>query len=319
MPTRRAPRALLAAAATTTIVVTAACSADGGTTRQDGRPAPVPTATARAASAGLPIEDYMLTADQSVRYQYVTDAVIRDCMRRHGLDYPEAATSLPAPDSFAVQSRTVMFRRYGVTDEATARQWGYHVPHDTGPATPSGPPPTLTPGERRTLLGTEGGGPSATARDRVPSGGCVGEATREVNGDTPAELQPGHGDLGIVPEIKSRSFRASLADRRVLAAFSSWSSCMGRRGYHVSAPLEAADGLPSLKDSRPSAGEIAQAGADVACKNETGLVTTWHAVEAEYQSASIKEHAGELDRARRARDTQTRNIQRLLEKFPPSG
>ncbi|WP_265558862.1 hypothetical protein [Streptomyces hygroscopicus] len=260
----------------------------------------------------LPIEKYMLSAPQTAAYGHVYAAGIRACMRRFGFDYPVGV--LPSAGSDPVQRLAVLYRRYGITDAAAARTWGYHLPSDSGASAP--PALNLSQRAREVLLGRRADGGSGRVWN-VPDGGCAGESARAIDGDTPVDTQPGHGDSGIVARVKGESFRSSLADERVKTAIRSWAACMKGHGYQDSDPLNAGVDMTAVRSPGPNAAEVRKAVTDVACKKSTNLTGIWFAVESQYQDTAIARHTAEIDRAGRARDVQAANVRRLLRRYGP--
>ncbi|MFJ9864270.1 hypothetical protein [Streptomyces sp. NPDC101165] len=261
----------------------------------------------------LPVERYMLSPRQALDFDQASDAAVRACMRRLSVPYPPAAR-LPAGSAAAreaLDAYTVTYRRYGLTDAAEARTWGYHAPTTTSSGAASAKASPLKPpssAARGVLTGVDTSGtPLTSYRGRpIPQGGCLGEAERLLGSGGPQG--PGTDPDGIVARIKAVSFERSMADPRVTKVFSAWSACMGSRGFGMSTPM---DEVPSANAARPSRQEIAQARADVACKARTNLVGLWFAVESAYQRAAIEQHGPELDQVTAARDTTIRAIDQL--------
>lgn len=261
----------------------------------------------------LPVERYMLTPRQALDFDQVSDATVRACMRRLSVPYP-ATARLPAgsaAERAALDAYTVLYRRYGLTDAAGARTWGYHTPtaaSSSAAAAKAVKPKAPSTAARGVLTGVDTSGTPLTSYHGrpVPQGGCLGEAERLLGAR--GSLGPGTDPDGIVARIKADSFERSMADPRVTKVFSAWSACMDARGFRMSTPM---DEVPSASAAAPSRQEIAQARADVACKARTNLVGVWFAVESAYQKAAIAGHGEELDQVMAARDTTLRTIDRL--------
>jgi hypothetical protein len=184
-------------------------------------------------------------------------------------------------------------RRYGVSDLAAARRYGYHLPA-SGPAKAAPVPATdSAPAVRAALLGTVRR--AATGR-LVPAGGCVTVARRAL--DAPAQPDRGveldNGRIaGLLTRIDVSSFRATLGSASLRPVLADWSSCMARRGYHFVSPLNALDAV-DVAAPQPSAAEIRQAVADVQCKTSTRLVPRWAALEAPLQRRALSAAPTEL-------------------------
>jgi hypothetical protein len=281
-------------------------------------PGPSPTLAAvpegvPASSLHLPIEAYMLTPLQSARIGWEQDRALRACMARFGLGYPDAGP--PPAGKGAGQEFAVMNRRYGIDTPSAAAVWGYHLAHPApSPASPRASAP-LTDAQSTVFGGTDPRTGKVVTHFRgkaLPAGGCSAESA-DLFPDVASPQGPGTAPGQIVATIKSDSFAASAADPRVTRVFAAWNSCMRGHGYHLSAnPLEAPAGLRTVHDARPDRAEIAQAVTDVACKQRTGLVQVWFAVESAYQVRDIARHRAELEKVKRERDATGAAIQAHL-------
>ncbi|MFK3984122.1 hypothetical protein ACI2K4_27595 [Micromonospora sp. NPDC050397] len=253
-------------------------------------PAPVGTIPEIGSTQGLalPIEAYMLTGDENALVLRARQTLIERCMRGFGLTY--SIRLVPPSRTFSLVER-----RYGVADAATAAEWGYHSPD---PAQGErrralADNNAQTPTELLVLTGWPGGNvlPGATppaagrvAGRQIPAGGCQGEAVREITGD-----DGGYGDDAIVQAINQST--ESDSDRRVSDAVERWSECMKRAGYDYPGPMEAID---SFGGPAPSEVERKTAVTDVKCKSETNLIGVWFTVESAYQTAAIQQNREHL-------------------------
>ncbi|MGW2485701.1 hypothetical protein ACWCV9_00585 [Streptomyces sp. NPDC001606] len=317
-PRRWLPRRVALAGGALALAALSACSSPSAQPSHQTAP-PVVGAIPRIVGVEhlhLPIERYMLTPRQALEYDEADDAAVRACMRRLSVPYP-AAARLPAGSAAereALDAYTVLYRRYGLTDAAEARTWGYHTPTAASSGTTAAKaakvakPRSLSTAARGVLTGVDTSGTPLTAyRGRpVPRGGCLDEAERLLGAG--GSQGPGTDTDGIVTSIKADGFERSMSDPRVTKVFSAWSACMTSRGFRMSTPM---DEVPSSNGATPSRSEIAQARADVACKARTNLVGVWFAVESAYELAAIAEHRAELDRLVKARDATIRAIARL--------
>lgn len=127
---------------------------------------------------------------------------------------------------------------------------------------------------------------------------------------TQADAQLGGAkiDLGLgvaIGGMETRAWDATTADPRIAAVTEAWRDCMAGKGHDFASPLAA---MHHFAGSEPAPGEdteltaappppedeIAVGLADVACKQEVGLETTWIAVETEHQEAEIATRADEI-------------------------
>ncbi|WP_225846689.1 hypothetical protein [Streptomyces sp. HPF1205] len=321
-------RAGIAAAAllATSISVLAGCANGANTTTgttsahvtESTAAAPPPTVAAvptdvPASALHLPIEAYMLTPLQGARLGWEQDRALRACMARFGLDYPDAGPPPSGPD--AGQEFAVMNRRYGVSAPSAAAVWGYHLARSAPSPASSRVLAPLTDAQSTVFGGTDPrtGKPVTRFHGKpLPAGGCSAESA-DLFPDVASPQGPGTAPGQTVATIKSDSFAASAADPRVTRVFAAWNSCMRGHGYHLPAdPLKAPAGLRTLHDARPDRAEIAQAVADVACKQRTGLVQVWFAVESAYQVRDIARHRADLEKVKRERDATAAAVQAHL-------
>lgn len=252
-----------------------------------------------AAGLTLPLDAFAFSAAEDLALARDAEARVRECAAAFGLD-TSAAEPLPfgaAADS-AAAAATRHDRRYAVADPEVAATYGYH------------PPPTAdvrrefyqahTSAELEILVGVTASG-TPTSRAGVPDGGCLAEAARDVAAGDEAALRSGEE---LVSEVQAGAWHAAMTDPRVVDAFAAWSSCLAGAGFDYAAPMEANDDPRWWASEVATADEIATAVADVACKQSTGLIPVWSAVEAEHQEALIAEHRAELDAYRSLLDAQ---------------
>ncbi|MFC1419090.1 hypothetical protein [Streptacidiphilus cavernicola] len=238
----------------------------------------------------LPLEGYEETYPQSVQLEQANGKLMGSCLQQFGFaPLPSNAGKYPPPSN----DLSNMPRRYGLADPQAAAQYGYHLPADHSmPPGAAGPP--LSAAEQLVAFGPAHGGAASAAPGsyrgkQIPQGGCLGVATRAV-GSTVA--------LSLVSRLDTASLDASQSDPRVVAVVRQWSGCMAGHGYRVADPFKAADLAPSLNSPKADAKEIAIATADVACKQQTGLVKTWFEVESAVQRQQIEQNRLGLSQAR---------------------
>ena len=229
--------------------------------------------TLATAQLRLPVEDYLPTVAQKDRLARARVALIRACMARFGFAYE--VTPVPS-DRYGPVSLTD--RRYGITDLALARTFGYGL----GPRDPAGivrpDPPRLGADGQNVLTGQ---GRSVVAGLVVPDGGCIGEADRALTGSAAAVAHLGQGS-----RLQVESFTMSRADSRVRDALDSWSVCMAAAGYRYADPL-AASADPAFNGPLDQQ-QVDVAVADVVCKASTNVTGIWFTVESAYQRRAIE-------------------------------
>jgi hypothetical protein len=227
-------------------------------------------------SARLPLNKYALTTSAVSIIAQAQDKLTRTCMQRFSLTYS-------SPPQHA--QKTGEDRRYGVADPQLAAQYGYHSLPDE-----SMPKVTLSDLQFSALTGSSRKGKKVRTLHgtAIPAGGCTGYAWQQARGRfTSGELS------NTANSIDVSSFKKSLKNTVVAAAFRKWSECMKGNGYSYGTPLD------SIGDARfdtptPTPVEISTARADVSCKQKTGLLTHWITVESGIQNRMIKAHLGEF-------------------------
>ncbi|MFJ1709465.1 hypothetical protein [Kitasatospora sp. NPDC088346] len=229
----------------------------------------------------MPIERFALTAEESGAVDRAKVLLANECLGGFGLDYRIPEHSPPGAESS---------RRYGISDREVARDLGYHLPPPAGGAGAAKQP---TEAQEAILFGaTRAGEPRSTAPDGrpIPPGGCYGDAEARLDGGPRPEA-----DIAAAAAVDKESFKQSLADPTVVAAFHTWSTCMERHGYRYQDPM-ASVGDRAFDTAEPTEREKAVALADMDCKTETGLLKTWSAVEAGIQTRMIEENSSALNR-----------------------
>ncbi len=242
--------------------------------------APVPSANPTTQpSLFLPIAKYSLSPADALLLDRAKDVVVGDCMARFGFSWASAGHVTLTPGEN-------QDRRYGVTAAADVAVNGYHPP-----VIPSTPRPKKSPDERLALIGPEAigkpaGSTLAVKGHKVPLGGCQGEARRALSGDVTA--LPGSA---VASGISGESYERSKRDPAVRRVFAAWSRCMKTKGFSYPDPIGAAAGFTG---ATASSREKKVAVADVACKEQTNLVTVWFAADARLQRTLIAPQAAVL-------------------------
>ncbi|MFD9336235.1 hypothetical protein ACFWBF_17755 [Streptomyces sp. NPDC060028] len=109
-------------------------------------------------------------------------------------------------------------------------------------------------------------------------------------------------DAELLRGLDFESFELGRRDPRTTRVIDAWAACMEASGAtHAAGPDEKP---PALRGSQADAEEIRTALADVACKENTGLVGTWAGVEAAYQQDLLRQHGTEIKDIERQRQSQ---------------
>lgn len=238
--------------------------------------------------AVLPIYAYELPP---ARQDLLADAQLKlqaECMSGFGVAM-QVRYSVPAPAS------DPRIRRYGVSDLQVAQRYGYHLGPSVraDPANADASATSLSEQDLAVLRGTAAVAPNGKP---VPAGGCTAVAARRlglgVARPNPEDAATATA-MGSVSRIDADSFQKSLASAETTPILADWGACMARNGYHFSSPIAAA-GAADLSTAVPTRAEIEQAVADVRCKQSTGLVQRWAAVEAPIERVELSDAAAQL-------------------------
>jgi hypothetical protein len=261
------------------------CSTQHAEPEPAGGRTAAPRASALLASVDLrlPIEDYLFSDAEAGRVRQAQQTLIERCARRFDLTYEPVSASPP------VGPRSLMDRRYGLTDAKLARADGYHL-GDRDPRTRKTEEFEVPKGKMLTVLTGKSGGSGGGRVNgvEVPAGGCAGEAGRKLSKDDKL------GSSDVAQDLNGKSFSATKEDPRVLAAFTSWSRCMKDEGFSYPDPLTVMNDS-RFQGQKSTPLEIRTAVADVACKGRVNLVGIWFAVEVEYQKSLIAKNQKDLD------------------------
>jgi hypothetical protein len=267
------------------VVVTFISGCAGPTAEVAGEPEiSVRTGPVLAEKVALPLDAYMLDARSEAIVTYATSLIAAKCLARFGYQV------VPPP---LVEGRPGHPDRFGITDEAEARRYGYHPP----PSRLAGPrrEPELPPGAYAIMHGEV----ARSEAGQVPEGGCLGEGRRAL-GSASAE------SFALPFALAGEATARARQDRRLLAAFDDWRDCMSKRGHDYPDPWKANDDVRWQGSNVATATEREVAVADVTCKRETNLINIWMAVEAAYQTRSIEENETRLDEVKQTMDAELR-------------
>lgn len=296
------------------------CSTNGGdqddVTIDSGADAPAAAGAAIAPAApataelSLPLDAYSLSRDESSVVGQATEALVTTCFEGYGF---AARDARPLPLFGAQAATDPHSRRYFVADAAVAAAHGYHAPpaHDVRREFYE----SHTAAELHVLGGQDLSGGSATtyAGQKVPAGGCLGQAAAAIERHDRKAAVAGEQ---LVSAIQAEAWHRALVDPRMVDGFAAWASCMATAGYPYADPIQANDDARwHGADVTPV--EIATARADVGCKQEVGLVGLWSSVETEMQHDVIAEHRGKLDAYRGVLDAQVDRAESVLATTQP--
>ncbi|WP_238697472.1 hypothetical protein [Streptomyces sp. E2N166] len=247
----------------------------------------------------LPVQAYLPTDQEQSRLSQAKKLLIGDCMKGFGF------TWVPAPDLPRVGPKTLTDWRYGIHDMALAKERGYKPDAEEQEAYDAAV-------EKGAVDGTTADGPDARALDgriqevdgkKVPEGGCVGAANKEIDSD--AVQARTAVDLGNAAFVRSQQ------EPEVVKAFAAWSACMKRSGYDYQKPLDASDDS-RFSSPEVTSEEIATATTDITCRQKTKVAWTWFRAEAALQREAIEQHAEELSAGRKKIDAAVRNASRIV-------
>lgn len=251
------------------------------------------------ASWVLPLQAFMPTEQEYGQLSQAKKILVGDCMKGFGFSW------VPAPDLPRVGPKTLTDWRYGIHDMALSKERGYKPDAKEQEAYDAAV-------EKGAVDGTTADGPDARALDgrikevdgkKVPEGGCVGAANKEINANA---LQ-----ARAALDLANAAFVKSKQDPEVVKAFSGWSECMKRSGYDYEQPLDASDdprfGVPEV-----SSEEIATATADITCRQKTEVAWIWFQAESALQKRVIEDHAEELSAERRSIEASVRKASKIV-------
>ncbi|KOV64474.1 hypothetical protein ADL00_21595 [Streptomyces sp. AS58] len=248
----------------------------------DGRGAGKAPVLRSSADLRLPIQDYLFSDAELGTVKQAMRTLAQECMRRFKVSHEFAPPAAP------LGPRSLMDRRYGLTDQRLAGAFGYHL-GERDPRTHPVAEPSPPVGKALTVLSGSGGSEKVNGM-RVPARGCAGEAERKIAGSG------GLGPVDLAQDLNGKSFHDTRADRRVAEVFGAWSGCMEDKGFSYPDPLAAMNDR-RFQGKRPVPEEIRVAVADVDCKARTDVVGVWFKVETAYQKSLIAKHRKALNAA----------------------
>ncbi|WP_385625544.1 hypothetical protein PXH67_43400 (plasmid) [Streptomyces sp. P8-A8] len=261
-----------------------------------------------AATKALPIELYLYNAEEAKMKNEALVELIRICMSRFDLKYSGPAEG----------QQEIIFsnRRYGVTDIAEAREFGYRPavaqalrPQPEIPADPEYQRIMVGQNPRGELAGEESINLTKSGR-RIPYRGCIGESRRNLRDPE----KDGIGNSEVAHQIDISGWKQSMRDTEVRNAFTSWSKCMKVSGYNYPDPMAAVDDPRWRREEVASAAEKAVAVADIRCKEKSNVADIWRTADAKRQRVMMAENFDKLQAEKSLMEMQMRLISRVVKR-----
>lgn len=253
-------------------------------------------ATVAARYGPSPLQAYNLTPDENATIVNATNALVGACMVEQGYTYT------PDDSTTTAGASTDWDRYLGLVDAAQAADYGYWLP-----GSPAG---GAREKEEAEALARE---QNLSAQDEAYRAALLGPDFPEVSPDAcyprsssaliPSGPTP---NLSIQADLFDTATARAQADAAVVAARAAWQSCMADHGYDLSEiPLPSAD-------ADRSAAVVAQAVADVGCKDSSGLTDTYITTLYAAESAAIEEHLSDVQAYRAYVDERLRMAAQAL-------
>ncbi len=255
-------------------------------------------------SVRFPLDGFRPTSEQRGQMLGAIDSLVAGCAAERGVVVQLAPRKVPQDDYYFVYEASV---RPLTAD--SARAYGYHMP-------PTGSPGRsmfdgLSPSALEIVGGWEpdGDGSSPPSDPFLLNGGCYGQARAALAGTSD---QNGIEEYAsVVDHLIMEAGARVQADPRFLEATESWAECMAGKGY---------PGLASTTDAFRGwelggpigEGERAQALADAACKDSSGLARLWAQLTYAYQVRALDDHADQLASIRSRLELTMVNTSRVL-------
>lgn len=295
-------------------MVLAACGIGAGGGEQPD--VPVPTVTSATSgpippvtlgAAGLPLDVHSGTDAQNDVIDRAVGLLTQECMRAKGFDY-----AIPENGS-AGRGDRLRKGGYGITDRAQAALHGYRDPNVA--FVDSSGKVQLPPGMREEspqeqeasyLVALRGAvdGPLTDDKGRFKPVGCLYESLYKIYDYQAAESR---ADLDLPGRLAAEANDRAARHPQVTAGVAAWSECMRAKGFNYANPQEPLNATWSDKSA-----EVATALADIACKEHTGLVTTWLSAISGYQHELIDRNASALAELKKINDEQVKRAEQVL-------
>ncbi len=280
----------------------AACSA-GVEPKSKQLPPPSASKSAPASDKYLifPLDSYRETSTEKFTIDAAIAFLVDSCGKRFG--FLDLAPNINQ-EAILASDQEGRSRLYGIRDLTLAKERGYRLARNTAEKRTKRPASDteylvksgLRPGQ---MPGSTAGGaakPAEVGGQKVPVGGCYGEARGTIFGGN------GTDELTLGSGLAVDAAQSAKADPRVVGLVKKWSACLLTKGIKQSDPYDIA-GFDTRDGKPPSQREIQTATADVECKLDTGMIPAWHAVWVEYEQKLLEKNQLALteERAKRAK------------------
>lgn len=204
---------------------------------------------------------------------------------------------------------------YGVDDPDLASEHGYHIRK----AEASTQAQEWPDDQFVALTGEFESGDSRLAHgNRIPGGGCLGQAMRKIYGAPPEATKVGgvkvSGYDSLAMELWYQSHKEARQDPAWKKAERAWSDCMKKKGFRYADPDKASADMAWYESKQPSDKEKKTATADARCKLDTGYIPAAHSLEERNQKAAITRNKRKLDDLRAAQQRAVRNARTIIAK-----
>ncbi|WP_317454175.1 hypothetical protein [Streptomyces sp. TRM68416] len=239
----------------------------------------------------LPLQAYLPDGDQEDLLFDGVEQAKSACMKRYGFDYRPAE---PLPK---IGPKTLTDLRYGIHDRDVAATYGYKPAGDMSAYQREVrrlmEASVLGPEEEAAMTGQQAGAVAGSvAGEKLPEGGCGGEAHRRVHGSaTPVST--------LATDLSNEAYTKAQRTEPVRKVFRSWAACMADSGYTYDEPMDAPSD-PAFAQPTVTAEEIATALADLKCRDTHKVAEIWFEEESRIQEQLADKHAQELKEAGRA-------------------
>lgn len=268
-------------------------------------------------SPTMPLDAYQLSTTAEVQLSLAQGLLVERCANRFGYDYPLRSGGSLVDEQVRIQDE-LGSRLWGISDPAAARRYGYALPPWTEGSTGGGPRLRSRRARiewGRVMHGTSVGGGTKSSRDvvdgeRVPVGGCLGQAQRDLARFHLSEAVT--SAQRVAAGLADQAYIEARVSPAVTAVFKRWSACMASHGYDESSPIR----FPVSETKLPaSQTDIEMAVTDIACKHKTRLLQIADTTMANIEKTLINKHAQVLEQAASQVKSEQARIVKLAAKY----